>query len=135
MGPDSAGITTIQVFNDDFSLNQHESFNIYGFPDQDIEHVESAIEEHIYNTNREPPKKHAGHTFYPIKDYPAIDSQDPPKCGECGLFVFGLLFLGYRCDQCEKHYHEMCFKDGNVKISPGMFFKFCRLVIIMCIIL
>ena len=117
--PDSRGIATVQVLDDDFSLNQHESFNIYGFPGQDIQSVQATIEEIINNTHLRPSSKHTGHKFQPI-DAAAVDHQKPPECGQCGMFVYGLVFLGYRCDDCNRTYHEKCFVSEDAKAPLGM---------------
>ena len=121
MVPDGTCTATVQVLDDDFSLNQHESFHIYGFPGQDIASVKTTIDNIIHNNDQRPLDEHMNHKFEPILDAAAINNQSPPECGRCRMFVFGLLFLGYRCHTCNQYYHEECFLIEKFIPSRGIF--------------
>ena len=73
MVPDGTCTATVQVLDDDFSLNQHESFHIYGFPGQDIESVKTTMNDIIHNNHEKPSAKHMDHKFQCILDAAAID--------------------------------------------------------------
>ena len=109
--------------HENFILNNRESFKIKVPIGAELEELKAKFESLIEKASFRPHAKHKLHDFEPVAprhDMNIRNPKPPPSCGECNLYLFGQIFTGYKCLQCEGFYHEFCFrdgKDGNVLYS------------------
>ena len=105
----SSKILTVNVSNDDMSVNNDKSFNIIvptKLNGDDLQHFINSV---ITRTT----KSHQTHAFdTSVPKYDPFDVTSPsPMCGKCGLLIFGLLCRGYNCKTCNEYFHQECFEN------------------------
>ena len=119
----SSKILTLNVSNDDMSVNNDKSFDIIvptKLNGDDLQHFINSV---ITRTT----KSHQTHAFdTSVPKYDPFDVTSPsPMCGKCGLLIFGLLFRGYNCKTCNEYFHQECFENEEKrkigKISKDLF--------------
>ena len=112
---DSSGVITIRT-EEDFIVDPNESFSFKLPHGTDFKKLKMEFQRLIDSAPPNLCKKHRGHKFCWSRTKQDIEldcPQPPPTCGECGFYIFGLLFLGYKCESCDKEYHENCFLKGK----------------------
>ena len=106
---------TIQTLKK-FKTNNRESFSVMTTGGEQYEEIKSKFEELIESARIKPKGKHQDHEFVPVlkHDISTADKSTHPTCGECGIYIFGFLFLGYECKTCDgKYFHDKCFLEGK----------------------
>ena len=106
---------------ENFSINNQESFSVM-VPNEDYDKLYENFQNLIDKAAPRPSEKHKMHEFHTAvakHDIMIKNPQPPPACGECELYIFGLLFMGYKCETCGKCYHENCFLDGMEDLDFG----------------
>ena len=105
----SSKILTVNVSNDDMSVNNDKSFNIIVPTKLNGDDLQHFINSAITRTT----KSHQTHAFdTSVPKYDPFDEASPsPMCGKCGLLIFGLLFRGYNCKTCNEYFHQQCFEN------------------------
>jgi hypothetical protein len=124
-GTKKEGLITVRN-NDDFKINYQESFNVMvplGELDEksgkykEFDALKMQFEKLINEAMRRPDtdkhRMHDYHTAIQKHDIEIKNPKPPPVCGECGLYIFGLLFMGYKCETCNECYHKECFLNGE----------------------
>ena len=109
------GIITVLTL-ENFIPNNRESFNIKVPLGQELEELKEKFQALINKAAPRPDAKHRGHDFENVAPQHAIDirkPKPPPCCAECNLYLFGQIFTGFKCIDCDSYYHEYCFKEGN----------------------
>ena len=109
------GIITV-LKHENFIPNNRESFDIKVPMGPVLDELKSQFESLINKATFRPHSKHKLHDFElvaPKNDLNIRNPKPPPSCGECNLYLFGQIFTGYKCVQCECYYHEHCFRDGK----------------------
>ena len=102
--------------HDNFVVNNRESFMIRVPLGQELEELKDKFQKLIDKASFRPHPKHKLHDFEPVAPRRDIDIRNPkppPHCDECKLYLFGQIFTGYKCIQCDSYYHEFCFKEGK----------------------
>ena len=127
------GVITVRN-SDNFQINAQESFNVMvplGEADKngkykEFDALKKKFEELINEAMRRPDtdkhRMHDCHTAIRKHDIEIKSPKPPPLCGECGLYIFGTLFMGYKCETCQKCYHKECFLNG---MDMGTYGKHC----------
>ena len=115
-GKRGEAIITIQVM-DDYQLNNQESFSVMVPEGKDYDELKKKFQELVDKAVERPTtdkhRMHEFHTAIPKHNIEMKNPKPPPRCGECGLYIFGLLFMGYKCETCNECYHSNCFLDGE----------------------
>ena len=110
------GIITIRIM-ENFQVNNQESFSV--MVPQGIDYSElkkkfqDLVDKAVERPTTDKHRMHEYHTAIPKHDIEMKNPRAPPICGECGLYIFGLLFMGYKCESCNECYHNNCFLDGE----------------------
>ena len=122
-GKKGEAIITIRVM-DGFQLNDQESFSVMvpeGKPYNELlRKFQALVDKAVERPTTDKHRMHDFHTAIPKHHIEMKNPKPPPRCGECGLYIFGLLFMGYKCDTCNQCYHSYCFLDGEA--DP----RFCK---------
>ena len=116
------GIITLRTM-ENFTINNRESFSVSVPLGKEFDTLKKKFQDVIDAAAPRPCEKHRMHEFHtaiPIHDFAIRSPHPPPRCGDCDLYIFGLLFMGYKCETCDKCYHEDCFLDGAPDTSFGM---------------
>ena len=114
------GIITVQT-HDKFVINNRESFNIKVSTKAEkgqkaLAELEDKFKKLIEKAAPRPCNKHKLHDFQTCLTQHEIDikkPKPPPVCEECNKYLYGQIFLGYKCEDCEGYYHEHCFIEGS----------------------
>ena len=108
---------TITVLkHENFIPNNRESFNIKVPLGPELDELNSKFQLLIEKATFRPHSKHKLHDFEPVAprhDINIRNPKPPPHCGECNRYLFGQIFTGYKCEQCDNYYHEYCFREGK----------------------
>ena len=115
-GKKGEAIITIRVM-DNFQLNNQESFSVMVPEGKQYDELKKKFQELVDKAGERPTtdkhRMHDFHTAIPKHNIEMKNPKPPPRCGECGLYIFGLLFMGYKCETCNECYHSNCFLDGE----------------------
>ena len=110
---------TIQTWKN-FKTIEKESFSILINRGKELQEVKNMFSEWISLATVSPVGKHINHKFTSIEK-PNIDIASvvsPPICAECGIYIFGFIYMGYQCKDCGGNkYHETCFLTGKLDES------------------
>ena len=110
------GIIQVMKMNESCVVNNRESFMIRVPLGPELEELKSKFESLIEKATFRPHSKHKRHDFeaiVPRNDINIRNPKPPPHCDECKLYLFGQIFTGYKCLECNSYYHEYCFKEGD----------------------
>ena len=116
------GILTINSHTENFEINKQDSFSVAVSLER-IDELKKKFQQLIDLASERPTSKHRMHEYHkniPKHDINFKNPLPPPSCGECGLYIFGLLFTGYKCDTCNECYHKDCFIEGMPTVAYGM---------------
>ena len=108
------GEIIIRTMNN-FIPNNEESFSVKAGIGKELNILRDKFQDLIDSADQTSCPKHRDHKFNTSitkHDISFSNPLPPPTCGECGLYLFGLLFMGYKCQTCGKCYHETCFLKG-----------------------
>ena len=107
-------VITVQT-HENFVINNRKSFNIKVELEQEMKELEKKFKNLLDKAAPRLCDKHRLHDFHTCLQQHDIDIRNPkapPSCGECGLYLFGQIFMGYKCENCNCYYHEYCFIEG-----------------------
>ena len=102
--------------HENFVVNNRESFMIRVPIGPELDELKEKFQLLIDKASFRPHAKHKLHDFEPVAprhDINIRNPKPPPNCDECELYLFGQIFTGYKCLQCERYYHEFCFREGK----------------------
>ena len=108
---------------ENMQINNQESFSVMVPLGEEMKELKGQFAKLIADASERPDDKHRMHDYHtniPKHDIQMRDPQPPPKCGECNLYLFGLLFMGYKCETCKLCYHKDCFLKGQATDMYGM---------------
>ena len=116
---------SVIIWNDDFTENRRDSFIIKASSVKEREYIESKIQKLIQKQLAKPCDQHLTHDYELCSPLDCIDikhPEAPPICGLCNMYLFGIIFPGYKCRTCDKYYHHKCFTEGKVHpdLADGM---------------
>ena len=118
------GILTIRIM-ENFQVNNQESFSVMVPQGKDYTELKKQFDDLVAKAVERPTtdkhRMHDYHTAIKKHDIEMKNPRAPPVCGECGLYIFGLLFMGYKCETCKKCYHKDCFLDGEADNRYGKY--------------
>ena len=106
---------TIQTLKN-FKTIEKESFSLLINRGEEFQEVKSIFTEWISLAALSPVGKHINHKFTSIEkpNFDIASAMSPPICAECGIYIFGFIYMGYQCKDCGGNkYHETCFLTGK----------------------
>ena len=129
-GNKDEGVITIRNMKN-FVVDTQESFSVMvprGENNKELEELKKQfgklIEDAMTRPTCDKHRMHDYHTAIQKHDIEIKNPKPPPRCAECNLYIFGLLFMGYRCETCKEVYHKECFMSGmEMSHIYGMLFK------------
>ena len=109
-------VLTVCSLDPDLAMNNRKSFSILVKRKEEFDTLKEKFQDLIDTVDADPCEKHDGHKFHKQIPKHEIDLRDPlppSTCGECGLYIFGSLLMGYKCETCQQLYHDACFLKGE----------------------
>ena len=109
-------IITVQTVDHNFVVINRKSFNIKVNLEQEKDELEAKFKDLLDKAAPRLCEKHRTHNYQtclPDHDIDFRNPKPPPSSGECDLYLFGQIFMGYKCESCNCCYHEQCFITGS----------------------